>query len=114
MAIPAYSTVFLETSASGGFSATTYTVPAGFLIVVRDILIMNEVAAVGTSGVYADVRTDTNFVLFNARYPDFFSGVPYAWEGRQVLTAGQQLRCFCSDGSPGANFRVSGYLLSVS
>lgn len=113
MAVPAYSTLFYEGANYGG-PTIVYTVPAGYLIVVRDILINGQLAPVGTSGQYADVRiAGLNIPLFSARYPDFFSGVTYAWEGRQVLNAGESLSVFTSDGSPGAKFRISGYLLTL-
>lgn len=99
-----YSTRFLAWAADE--SPPAYTVPAGYVAVVRD------------ADIYSGGGEETNWVLSVNEIAHFAAGQfnilalaqTAQWRGRQVLNPGEFL-VFASDGS--TDGMVSGYLLAL-
>lgn len=102
-----YSTRFYNGPATNG--QTLYTVPAGFVVVVRDLEVYNfSSSAIVQVQVQLGVSGSTSGVL--AFVNNVASQVCAQWKGRAVVNAGESLVAF----STGSSFSmlVSGYLLS--
>lgn len=90
--------------------ASVYTVPAGFILDVRDVLLWwGGVAGTGPQG--CEVYDSVFSVVFGVFAPQCCAGNPYHWDGRQVLDPGNQLTVYALEA--GWHYRVSGYLLST-
>jgi hypothetical protein len=109
MALPVYSVRFLSRrNLTGG---ATYLVPAGMVAVVRDIDAFdgsltgdNVLQVSGASGsTFAFWRSPVAIGAANA-------GNAYAWRGRQILNAGEELQL---NADSGLDVAVSGYLLTI-
>jgi hypothetical protein len=106
MASPVYSTRILQ--AHGATSGATFTVPAGMVLVVRDV------------DCYANATGYINFFLIGAAGQAIWwfewnptDQKPAMWRGRQVLLAGETLTTSVSVGiSDSLDYSISGYLLS--
>lgn len=84
-------------------------VPAGYKLVVRDIMAFHN-----SSGQPAQIVWDGNITNQNiwwAQWTSTQTGFAQ-WTGRQVFESGQQMQFVCSDaGGHGVSFQVSGYKL---
>lgn len=114
MARPVYSTRFASAPAVTGGPFVAYTVPAGYLAVVKDMsIVWGDVIA---SGVDAWFQTDDLTKLwrytwaFTLGTPTNFGGTA-AWWGMKVLTAGEELQVQTAAGT--VDFAASGYLLQL-
>lgn len=104
-----YSTLFLSGNTTGG--APVYTVPAGFVAILRDVDVYNN------SLVFAELfLEDSEFgntiwrVDNNAFIPGSSIGSSQ-WRGRQVFTEGNGFLFNASSGT--WDVRASGYLLTL-
>lgn len=104
MAIPVYSTRFLAWAATE--TPPAYTVPDGYVAVVRDIdvysgggAMINWVCSVNEIAHFAAGQFTIEALAQTAQ-----------WRGRQILNAGEFL-VFASDGA--LDGMISGYLLTV-
>lgn len=106
MASQVYSTRFIGFEGSAGASQS-YTVPAGYTVVVASI-----VAQVGV-GTTTSISVQVDSPLLGLAYSAGEAGqVSFVyWNGRVVLNAGEQLTGYC-EGPNGSTVAVSGYLLS--
>lgn len=103
-AVPVYSTRFV---AEAGFTGSAaFAVPAGYLVVVRDI---DVVAFVGT-GVTIEAGIGGSAVFWSLTLNPTITPFWGSWRGRQIINAGEQL--VISTDAP-ADFAASGYLLSL-
>lgn len=101
-----YSTRFVELPLEAP-SSTSYTVPDGFVAVVRDI----NCRFVGGSGGPMVVQVaDPNFVIAVLDGGDPVTGMAQ-WRGREVLNAGEELQLL-NLGTVEGSCSVSGYLLN--
>jgi hypothetical protein len=91
-------------------SGLGYTVPDGFVAVVRDIDIYNDGGAGGGLAGFI-VYTDSGTPIWQRKQPFVRYQKTYSWRGRQVLTAGDTLECVPFD--PNWQARISGYLLTA-
>lgn len=110
MAPPVYSTQFIAALLAADASAI-YTVPDGFVIVVRDI--SGVIFPGPTSGTNIEVDCG-EFAIFSAEAPPSCT-VTFHWEGRVVMPAGQHLQAFNQFGTGSAEVAIviSGYLLTA-
>jgi len=86
--------------------ANVYTVPAGFVAVVRCLSLV-----VNVTGATANVRTTAGagqIFAFTSTVPGQWAG----WDGRQVVNAGETITVTASTGST-CDYFISGYLLSL-
>jgi hypothetical protein len=105
-----YSTKFAERILPLSGEVILYTVPSGFVAVVRDmILIQNGTSFNALVGV--SVYTGTGVQVWQQIHPDALSSTTYHWQGRKVMNAGDQLKAFAND--PAWSIDVSGYLLTL-
>lgn len=102
--VAVYSTRFIGQQVATS-TPITYTVPTGFVAVVRSI----SVAPTATGLTEAQVSLSSAAILFVVASGTLH--VSQHWDGRQVLNAGEVLQCTCA----GSNcfFMVSGYLLQL-
>jgi hypothetical protein len=103
-----YSTQFMATTLAFGFSEI-YTVPAGFVAVVRAVagVIFSDISGVAT------FAADWDGNEFYAEYvPTYFRG-PLDYQGWAVGGPGATLTCTAAGGSGGSELVVSGHLLTL-
>lgn len=106
MARAVYSTRFLASPAPD--FPPTYTVPAGYVAVVRDIEIY---CAPGEGGDHCTVLlVDPPCIIFDAG--SLTAGQTVHWGGRQVLNAGESLTVDSGLSEP-SSVLISGYLLTL-
>lgn len=100
-----YSTQFASGVQTGAGSGTLFTVPSGYLVVVRSIQIFQYT---GTAETF-QIADGSGVSIATAISP----GAPWQldWDGRAVLNAGETIEF--STGGGGWTYRVSGYLLTV-
>lgn len=101
-----YSTLFAELELPVATQQLLFTVPAGQVMIVRDIDVYSNATPpcnIGFSGTGAAVI----FAFFN--FTAAFTSLQ--WQGRQVFPAGSQLNGRASSAAMWC--RVSGYLLTV-
>lgn len=106
MALPVYSTRFLYTA--NIVSAPSYTVPEGFVAVVRDL---DASCPSPVTGYYVYlVNTTRSYIIAISTFPSDNNSAQ--WRGRQVIPAGESIAL---NGNPptGATATVSGYLLTL-
>lgn len=102
-----YSTKFFAGPYTGaGGPQTVYTVPTGFVVVVRDIEFFSSNA--DSFNVQGGPPGSTA-VIWLSRLSS--AGTWAQWGGRSVLNAGDVITVY--SGSTGGQFYVSGYLLST-
>lgn len=104
MAVPVYSVKFFELQGLLGF--VSYTVPPGYVAVVRDL------DAYASAGAAAQNLYLIGNVLQTIWWHNW-TGLSIAtaqWRGRQVFVAGEQ---FHLNSDAGVDVTVSGYLLST-
>jgi len=108
MAQPVYSTQFCKGSV-GGSPAILYTVPAGYIAVLRSIAAYNNTGTAQSVLLSPGVSGSSEGAF--AKDDSLASGDVFQWEGRQVLNAGEQLIV----AFPNATVAVmaSGYLLEA-
>lgn len=104
MATPVFSTRFLEGRASTG---ATFTVPAGFRAVVRDVTFFNQQTLTVTS-MFVLGATGAVVVFFVDNNPT--ADVYHQWEGRVVYEAGDII---VASAGHIVDFNVAGYLLTL-
>lgn len=105
-----YSTLLYEAFFVPSGSASSATVPTGFVWVVRDI----ELATGGNPYQYLggiSIFDDAGAVIFSVQAPWALGNSYYPWRGRQVLEAGDRLVLATIDTQWIA--RISGYVLSA-
>lgn len=103
-----YSTQFLSNSVIGNHTES-YTVPAGYRAVLRDI----SGVAIGGSAVtliYSIAAADATVLL--AQVPPQVN-TPIHWEGRVVLNAGNQISVSVAGAGTASQWTISGYLLAL-
>lgn len=107
-----YSTLFYRNGSLTAGSVIAYTVPAGFVAVVRDIdLFLNQPwDSQLLSGILVSTRFPTT-ALFGVLSPKARGNQPYHWEGRQVLNPGDELTLNVYDS--GWEATISGFLLAL-
>lgn len=106
MASTVYSTRFIAAALEP--AGLYYTVPEGFVAVVRDI------DAVGTGGEYIQAALETVGSTFWLDYfPESGSYGWIGWRGRQICQPGEQISVFVSGTESGGTVAVSGYLLTL-
>lgn len=98
-----YSTKLISQLCAAG-STLTYTVPAGYVCVVRDISITPEASGLTLARVFAG----GNQIVFSVT--SGVLNVTQSWEGRQVFNAGETIEASAT--GAGVYFMVSGYLLN--
>lgn len=109
MSRPLYSTEFIRGTIAAG-AHLDYTVPNGFVAVVRDIMMINQgVVGTGLFGCWA--QDDAGAWIYALFTPVACVGNPYTWEGRAVMNAGETLSIHSLDA--GWKVRASGYLLTT-
>lgn len=92
-------------------STVLYTVPTGFVAIVRDITVYNAMAT-SRKGLTGWLIQDDNANPIYATLATSPSNLTtYQWQGREVLTAGQTVVGLAYDGS--WKVRVNGYLLTT-
>lgn len=104
MASNVYSTRFIGVSLGTGTTAT-YTVPTGYVAVIRDI----SATATTTGSTNAEVFVNGAFTIWNSG--PITNGSTLVWSGRQVLNAGDVLSVHAVGAT--TQFMVSGYLLTL-
>ena len=106
MSRPVYSTRFIA-----GFApsvAGSYTVPAGFVAIVRDIDAWHEAGGSGSDYLYASVVS-----LGGAFFYETFAASQWiSWRGRQVINPGEEL-VVQGNSTVNQSVMVSGYLLML-
>lgn len=105
-----YSTLLMAWRAVSA-GTNTYTVPAGFRAVVRDIVATPMAGSVGSGLFGFDVHDHDGHIFFARLTPAAFVGGTFHWEGRQIVDAGGQIIASAYD--DGWDFRISGYLLTL-
>jgi len=99
-----YSTQFAAGVLAGG-SANVFTVPAGKVLVLRDV----------SYGVFTGTTAQVAWGISGIGFMGVASGLAnnseYHWTGRAVLVAGQTLVVQCATST--INYVCSGYLLSI-
>lgn len=106
MARAVYSTRFLAV-AGGADASETYTVPAGFIAVVRDI----DVTLSGDASALAQVALESPNLVFAYIPASGTASESWQWQGRQVCNEGETLAAVLSTDTFGS-IAVSGYLLT--
>lgn len=108
MAQPVYSTQFCKGSVSGS-PVVLYTVPSGYIAVLRSIAAYNNTGSSQSVLLSPGVSGSSEGAF--AKDDSLASGDVFQWEGRQVLNAGEQLIV----AFPNATLAVmaSGYLLEA-
>lgn len=102
-----YSTNFATASPPSGFT-TLYTVATGFVVVVRDMELLNTGGLTETFSVFANTPGGSaTFWQIAAS-----SLTWYQWAGRVVLPAGSSIQCSVPSGGS-MQIMVSGYLLTT-
>ena|ERR1700752_1890303 len=109
MAVPVYSPRFIGASFSG-FGSGTYTVPDGYLAVVRDVsaAMTNQL---GQGGGSFQVFIHGNCIITWPMPPDFFGS--FQWQGRQVVNAAETISYTAQVAGAQAAIAISGYLLKL-
>lgn len=114
MARPVYSTSFVSVPSASGGPFDAYTVPLGYIAVVKQMsIVWGDVVA---SGLDAWFQKDDLTKIWRYAYaftpstPSNFGGVS-AWWGMHVLTEGQILQVQTAAGT--CDFAASGYLLTT-
>ena len=107
MARPLYSTRFLAPSGAGN-QTVDYTVPAGYIAIVRDVTAYLGGDTVEVAQCYL---TDPQCVLLSANGSTDGAGVRQ-WTGRQVLEAGEVLQALILT-TVFTSLIASGYLFTV-
>lgn len=100
-----YSTSFIAEHALSG--SVVYTVPDGFVAIVRDIDVYVNGDLIATTYYAVDADTDGTFAWFVS--PNEADPGLYSWRGRQVFLAGESF-AFISGNV--CDVRISGYLLT--
>lgn len=88
----------------------TYTVPAGFRAVVRDIVALRAAAQPGSSAGFFVLGPGSDFI-YAVTAPKARNGVTFHWEGHQIVDVGGLITAAAEDDS--WNVKVSGYLLTL-
>lgn len=110
MARPVYSQLLWEESIFGPGAGHSVTVPAGYVWVVRDIVMWNDYDwGYGLNGLV--MLDSAGGPLMCISRPFAYGQQLYHQEMRQVLETGDQI--FASTGDSDWNFRVSGYALTT-
>jgi hypothetical protein len=106
--VQTYSTQFFAGAIGLGTTAL-YTVPTGFVVVVRDVTVYGNFATAEQVGVGLEVAGSiSGYLLFaNPLHP----GDLAEWQGRQVINAGGVLTAV--SGGSGPIVWASGYLLTA-
>jgi len=102
-----YSTQFAAVNLTGSLT-TLYTVPAGFVAVVRDVSGFMTTTTVGEAIVLSLQLANVNFATFQS---DGSTYQDVHWEGRVVMPAGESLQV--ADSVAAGALVVSGYLLAA-
>jgi hypothetical protein len=102
-----YSTRFLAFAAAGT-STETYTCPAGYVAVIRDIVGFSPAEGGGLVQVYLG---ESGAVLLNVASSSEGATVTH-WTGHQVIAAGETFVALLLGGDE-ASVTVSGYLLTL-
>lgn len=104
---PVYSTRILE--AAGLASTIVYTVPAGYVLIIRDLDVYCH--ATGVDHVYLVGATGQTIWHQEFDVSTTFYG---SWRGRQVIYAGEQVSITAAMSVlDGADVTLSGYLLAA-
>lgn len=104
-----YSVLFFQGTFGGGGVVTAFTVPAGYVYVVRDLDAVSPASS--TSIVMSELVANQNFAVVPAGPVTDQAVQPYTWRGRQVFESGQQLGLAALFDLVFA--RVSGYALTA-
>jgi hypothetical protein len=104
-----YSTRFVAVHEDLSGAPVLYTVPSGYVAVLRDVSVRNQTADTSLIQVGATVPGPLNVVI--AQFDSVAANDVVSWQGRQVLNAGDELWLYNSEGS--AQAIASGYLLSA-
>lgn len=102
-----YSTNFFAGVLPTSFE-TLFTVPAGYVAIVRDIEVLNNNADAADISVYAEVPGPATGAIFGDT--DLAGGAWTQWRGRVVVPAAGLIVAMSSVSS--CNAAISGYLLS--
>lgn len=86
-----------------------YTVPAGYVAVVRDVEALNSSASTDSLFIAATVPGPLTVTL--TKFYDLAGETPAQWQGRVVLLAGDGLEVY--SGVEVFEVMISGYLLSA-
>lgn len=108
MAPPVYSTQFLSNTVFGNHTES-YTVPAGYRAVIRDI------SGVGVAGdtetlIYQIAAADAGII--QRQLPPLLTRQIH-WEGRVVLNPGDEISVNVTGAASVSQWTVSGYLLQA-
>lgn len=109
-----YSTRFVALASVSGGPTTAYTVPAGFLAVVKDTsIVWGDIIASGLDAWFQDdagAKRHRYAWGFTAATPTNFGGVSQLW-GSWVLVEGESIVVQTATGT--CDMMASGYLLSL-
>ena len=101
-----YSTLFAATSYTTTGNHTVYTVPSGFVAVLKDVTAF-EYSGSGRGLLY-DVTNGQSWTLWINSSGDY---KPFEWQGMQVFPAGSQMGFTLVSGA--FQLRYNGYLLAA-
>lgn len=106
---PLYSFELLQGAiATGGNLA--FTVPPGFVAVVRDVVLHNG-GTVGQGVQGAEVYDSEFQIITQVWYPVAVAGIDHHWVGHQVVNQGDEIIAHAVDSN--WRVRISGYLLTT-
>lgn len=108
---PVYSVLIYENGALPASDNLVYTVSAGTVVIVRDIVAWyggSQYARTNGIQVYA---VPAGTYIFSARAPFAIAQKLYHWEGRQVLNPTQGLHVVAFEAN--WSIRISGYQLTL-
>jgi|SRR5215469_8484987 len=101
-----YSTQFYKGPVGGSTSMPLYTVPAGNVVVLRDLELFLSSAGLFNLQLVGSGASAIVWYISGASANSW-----HQWQGRTVAHAGDTIQAFC-DGS-GSLLLVSGYLLTI-
>jgi hypothetical protein len=103
-----YSTRFIAVRQSISSGDGLYTVPSGYVAVVRDVVLWNNDSGEQSMSIGATVPGPLNVLI--SQWFNVGSNATVEWQGRQVLNAGDELWAYSA--GVDASVMASGYLLS--
>lgn len=103
-----YSTRFAAGEGTGS-GAVVYTVPAGYVAVIRDIELLSGSGTTDEVVIDATVPGPLNVVIWLHIFGAAFAWAQ--WAGRAVLNAGDEISVTAP--ADGSTYLISGYLLSA-
>lgn len=111
MARPPYTKLLWQASISTTGATNSPTVPANTEWVVRDMVVFGQGQIYGSMNGFS-IFTGSGFPVWGVGGGKFEALKYYQWDGRQVITTGDNLTFYCSDTA--YQLRVTGYVFLLS